>query len=91
MENQTTFEPAHDIMVLFILRKLILQTRMPSHTVGLDVWFLVAPFVYFHTSCVRTAKVWRDCANAYVISTISLMSWLISSDFHVCIHGNYIN
>ena len=25
--------------------------------VGLDVSFLVGPFVYFHTSCVRTAKV----------------------------------
>ena len=27
-------------MVLFVLRKLILQTRMRSHPVGLDVWFL---------------------------------------------------
>ena len=43
-------------MALFVLRKLILQTRMCSHPVGLDVWFLVGPFVYFHTSCVRTAK-----------------------------------
>ena len=32
-----TFEPAHEIMALFILRKLILQTRMRSHLVGLDV------------------------------------------------------
>ena len=31
------FEPSHEIMVLFILRKLILQTRMGSHPVGLDV------------------------------------------------------
>ena len=31
------------IMVLFILRKLILQTRMRSHPVVLDVWFLVGP------------------------------------------------
>ena len=23
---------------------------------GLDNWFLVGPFIYFHTSCVRTAK-----------------------------------
>ena len=29
---------------------------MRSHLVGLDVWFLVGPFVDFHTSCVRTAK-----------------------------------
>ena len=49
-------EPAHEIMALFVLRKLILQTRMGSHPVGLDVWCLVGPFVYFHTSCVRTAK-----------------------------------
>ena len=39
-------------MVLSVLRKLILQTRMRSHPVGLDVLF----FVYFHTSCVRTVK-----------------------------------
>ena len=50
------FEPSHEIMVPFDLRKLIFQTRMRSHPVGLDVWFLVGPFVYFHTSCVRTAK-----------------------------------
>ena len=31
-----------------------LQTCMLSHPVGLDVWFLVGPFVYFHTSCVNS-------------------------------------
>ena len=41
-------EPSHLIMVLFVLRKLILQTRMCSHPVGLDVWFLVGPFVCLH-------------------------------------------
>ena len=51
-----TFEQSHEIMVLFVLRKFILQTRMRSHPVGLDVWFLVEPFVYFHSACVRTAK-----------------------------------
>ena len=30
-------EPAHEIMALFVLRKLILQTRMCRHPVGLDV------------------------------------------------------
>ena len=30
-------EPFYEIMVLFVLRKLILQTRMRSHPVGLDV------------------------------------------------------
>ena len=76
-------------MALFVLRKLILQTRMRSHPVGLDVWFLVGPFVYFHTSCVRTAKALvrlRGCAGspepllvAYVIRNHNLMSWLISN------------
>ena len=77
------FEPAHEVMVLFVLRTLTLQMRMCSHPVGLDVWYLVRPFVYFHTSCVRTAKALarlRRCAGspepslvAYVISTI--ISW----------------
>ena len=49
-------EPCHEIMVLFVLGKLILQTDMRSHPAGLDIWCLVGPFVYFHTSCVRTAK-----------------------------------
>ena len=31
------FEPAYEIMVRFILRKVILQTRMRSHPVGLNV------------------------------------------------------
>ena len=70
-------------MALFILRILIPQSRMRSHPVGLDVRFLVRPFVYFLTSCVRTAKALarlRECAGspessqvAYVISTI--ISW----------------
>ena len=77
--SSSLLEPAHEIMILFVLRKLILQTRMLSHPVGLDVC-LVGPFVFFHTSCVRTAKALarlRKCAGspepslvAYVISTI---------------------
>ena len=31
------YELSHEIMALFVLRKLILQTRMRSHPVGLDV------------------------------------------------------
>ena len=74
-------------MVLFVLQKLIFQTRMRSHPVGLDVWCLVGPFVYCHTLCLRTAKALvklRRCAGSpesslvvYVISTI--MSWAGSS------------
>ena len=51
-----SLEPPHEIMALFVLHKLILQMRMRSHPVGLDVWFLVGPFVFFHSSCGRTAK-----------------------------------
>ena len=58
------FDPSHEIMVLFVLRKFILQMSMHSHPVGLDVWFLVEPFVYFHTLCVRTGRLWPDCADA---------------------------
>ena len=56
---------------------------MHSHLVGLDVWFLVGPIVYFHTSCDRTAKAlarmrrWAGSPEpslvTYVISTI--ISW----------------
>ena len=77
------FKPSHEIMALFVLRKLILQMRMCSHPVGLDVWFLVGPFVYFHSSCVRTVKALarlHGCAGSSepllvtnVISTI--ISW----------------
>ena len=59
-----------------VLRKVILQTRMRSHPMGLDVWFLVGS-VYFHTLCMRTAKAVARRAGspdpsrvAYVISTI---------------------
>ena len=79
-------------MVLVILRKLILQTRVRTHPVGLDVWLsdLVGPFVYFYTSCVRSVKALarlRRCAGspkpslvAYMISTI--ISWAGSNGGH---------
>ena len=38
-------EPTREIIVLFVLYKRILQTRMPRDPVGLDVRFLVGPFV----------------------------------------------
>ena len=71
-------EPSHEIMALFVLCKLILQRRMRSHAVGLDV--LVGPFVYFQYLCMQTAKAlarlhgWAGLPEpslvAYVISTI---------------------
>ena len=79
------FEPCHEMMVLFVFGKLILQMRMRSYPVGLDVWFLVGLFVYFHTSCVRTAKALarlHKCAGSpkpslvdYVISTCTIIPW----------------
>ena len=33
---QSPIEPSHEIMVLFVLRKLILQTRMRSHSLGIS-------------------------------------------------------
>ena len=78
-------------MVLFILHKLILQTHMHSHPVGLGVSYLVGPFVYFHTSCVRTAKALARLCRctgspepslvAYGISTI--ISWAGSFNFYM--------
>ena len=59
-------EQCHEIMALFVLCKVFLQTRMRSHQVRLDVWFLVRPFVSFHRSCVRAAKALaslRRCAG----------------------------
>ena len=87
--NVPGYSGSHEIMVLFI-RKLFLLTPMHSHPVGLDVWFLVRPFIYFHTSCVRPAKAMaklHKCAGSsepsmvtYVISTI--ISWAGSS--YIC-------
>ena len=74
-------EPAHEIMVLCVLRKLILQTRMRSHPVGLDVWRLVGLFIYFHTLRLWTAKA---LAISICDKYHNLMSWLI---LYAWIHG----
>ena len=82
---KVTFDPCHEIMALFVPRKLILQMRMCSYPVGLDVWFFVGPFVYFHTSCANsegsgeTARMrrlaWAFAGRLYDIYD----SWLICS------------
>ena len=92
-----TNQPAHEIVVLFVFRKLMLQTPMRSHPVGLDVWFLVWPFVYFHTPCVRTTKALArlcGCAGSsepslvvYVLNTI--ISWAGSN--HQLVQVCFIN
>ena len=66
-------------MVLFVLRTLILQMRMCSHPVGLNVWFLVGPFIYFHTSCVRTAKALVETARMHRLTWASLVAYVIST------------
>ena len=65
-------------MALFVLHELILQSGMHSHPVGLDVWFLIGPFVYFHTSCVRTAK---------ALARLRRLAWAFAG----CLCGKYHN
>ena len=89
--------PSHEIMVLFILHKLIFETCMRSHPMGLHVWFLAGHFVYFYTSCVRTAKALarlRRCVGSpepslvtYVISTI--ISWAGSISIQIFPEGAF--
>ena len=80
------FEPCHEIMALFILRKLILQTRMRNHPVGLDVWFLVGPYIYFHTSCVQTTKALvRRCGCAGSPEP-SLVAGRLCDKYHIFFH-----
>ena len=40
------YEPSHEIMVLFVLRKLIFQTRMRSHPVGLQCRCLIVGRIF---------------------------------------------
>ena len=75
----TLFEPSHEIMVLFVLRKLILQMCMGSHPVGQDVWFLVGSFVYFHTLCVWTAKALARLCECAGLPEPSLLAYVISN------------
>ena len=65
-------------MALIALRKLNLQTRMRSNPLGLHVWFLVRPFVYFHTVCVRTAKALARLRGCLCDKYYNLMCWLIN-------------
>ena len=83
------YEPAHEIMVLFVLRKLILQTRMCSHPVGLDVWFLVGRFICFHTSLRGCTGLPEPSMVAYVISTICHELALFTLHFTISLHCIY--
>ena len=52
---------------------------MRNHPVGLVVWFLVGPFVYFHTSCGRTAKALARLRIRAVLPEPSLAGYVIST------------
>ena len=66
-------------MALIALRKLNLQTRMRSNPLGLHVWALVRPFVYYHTLCVRTAKALARLRGCAVLPEPSLFAFAIST------------
>ena len=65
-------EPCHEIIVIFVLYKLILR-------VGLNIWCLVWPFVYFHSSCVRTAKALARLCGFTGSSELSLFACVVST------------
>ena len=74
-----SYEPSHEIMALFVLRKLILQMRMRSNPVGLDVWFWSDPSsTSIHYVCEQRRL--RRVAWAFAVCLCgkyhNLMSWL---------------
>ena len=84
-------EPAHEIMALFVLRKLILQTRMRSNPVPLDVWFFGTIRLLSYVMCANsegsgeTARMRRLAwafAGRLCDKYHSLMSWLINVYFN---------
>ena len=60
ISNSYIYESSHEIMVFFVLRKIILPTHMRNHPVGLDVWFCSSTSV-LHVCKQR--RLWRDCAE----------------------------
>ena len=81
-----SYEPAYEIIALFVLRKLILQMRMRSHPVGLDVSFgrtlrLLPYFMYANSEgsgeTVRMLKLALAFAGRLCDKYHNLMSWLI--------------
>ena len=67
-------------MALIALRKLNLQTCMRSNPLGLHVWYLVRPSVYFHTFFIlRTAKAMARLCRCAVSPEPSLFAYAIST------------
>ena len=56
-------DPSHEIMVLFVFRKLILQTRMRSHQMGLDVWFWLNPSSASVLYVCEQRRLWWVCTD----------------------------
>ena len=83
--SDSSNEPCHEIMALSVLRKLILQTRMRSHPVGLDVWFLVGPFVYFTCANSEGSGETGVCAGSPEPSLVAYncVSWLVCSSIEM--------
>ena len=75
-----SYEPS-----LFVLHKLILQKRMCSHPVRLGVWYLVRPFVYFHTSWVWTALALVRLCGCTGSPEPSLVAWGFACCLCVCV------
>ena len=80
------FEPSHEIMTRFVLRKLILQTRMHSHPVGLDVWFFgrirrLVPYFMCANSDRRLA--WAFAGRPYDKLAHFCMAYSQTSAFYV--------
>ena len=77
--SSSQYESCHEIMAFFFLRKLILQMLMCSYPVGLDVWFLVRPFIYFHTLSVRTVKAPLKMSRCTGSPEPSLVAYVINA------------
>ena len=75
--------------VHLVLRKLILQMCMRSHPMGLDVWFLVEPFVCFHTNSEGSGEPARMpvFAGRLCDKYHNLMGWLIYFLCHSAVSG----
>ena len=75
---KTVNEPTHEIMVLFVLRKLIFQTRM--HPVGRDVCFWSDPLSTSILHVCEQQRLWRDCSGSseplLVANVISTIIWV---------------
>ena len=71
-------KPQHKQNKLFVLHKLILQTRMRSHPVGLDVWFFCRTHHLLPYVVCEQRRLWRDWAfTDYLCDKYhNLMSWL---------------